>query len=255
MITHYQPITQDAPSPIIIKDMEQGSEEWINARLGVVTGSQVNALNSLNFKLKTKKEKKEFILNKKKVKADFVTNESINDAIERHTSSDGFMTYMYQKIAELSTGRCEYVYQTPAMIHGNTYEPIAREEYEMARMEIVEQVGIIYRDNDKKLGFSPDGLVNDDGMIEIKCPKSQNHAKTILEGYIKKEYIEQIQFGLFVTNRKWCDFVSYDPYSKIKKIHVIRIYPDKEHQQKLKFVTGLFTSKLELLMQKLKDSK
>ena len=116
---------------------------------------------------------------------------------------------------------------------GNKLEPIARSIYEIETGNQVKQVGFIeYNDY---VGCSPDGLVGDDGGIEIKCPDDKEYFKLLLEkeGAISSDYMWQVQMNLLITERKWWDLIFYNPNYK-QTIIVFRIYPDEEAQKKLK---------------------
>lgn len=120
---------------------------------------------------------------------------------------------------------------------GNELEPIARSIYEIETGNTVKQVGFIeYNDY---VGCSPDGLVGDDGGIEIKCPDDKEYFKLLLEyvffkeGAISSDYMWQVQMNLLITERKWWDLIFYNPNYK-QTIIVFRIYPDEEAHKKLK---------------------
>lgn len=103
-------------------------------------------------------------------------------------------------------------FATQAMENGTEREPEARELYEIITGNTVMQVGfVIGRDEPFSPGCSPDGLVDDDGGIEIKCPEAWTHISTLIEGKMPAKHIAQTQGFLFVTGREWCDFVSYCP--------------------------------------------
>lgn len=93
---------------------------------------------------------------------------------------------------------------------GNQVEPIARAWYSADRQVEVEQVGLMVLDLDGvRLGYSPDGLVGGDGCIEIKGPRGKRHLLTHIESTIPAEHMPQVQTGMFVAGRSWCDFISY----------------------------------------------
>lgn len=93
---------------------------------------------------------------------------------------------------------------------GHQVEPIARAWYAHDRQVQVEQVGLMVLDLDgTRLGYSPDGLVGEDGCIEIKGPRGKRHLLTHIEGVIPAEHMAQVQTGMFVAGRSWCDFISY----------------------------------------------
>lgn len=116
---------------------------------------------------------------------------------------------------------------------GNELEPIARQIYEMETGNTVETVGFIeYED---EVGCSPDGLVGEDGGIEIKCPDDKVFFDYILDGEdaISTDYIWQVQMNLLITERKWWDLIIYNPNFK-KSMFIFRIYPNAEKFEKLK---------------------
>lgn len=118
-------------------------------------------------------------------------------------------------------------------------EEFARSMYELETGNTVEEVGFI--EYNEYVGCSPDGLVWEDGMIEIKCVKDINHFKMILNGEseIESKYIWQMQMQLLISERKWADYVSYNPNYK-KSLIIFRIYPDEKKFEALKegFVYG-----------------
>ena len=102
-------------------------------------------------------------------------------------------------------------FQNEAMQWGVEKENEARMAYEAHTGHFVEQVGYVPHPTIKNAGCSPDGLVNEEGLIEIKCPISKTHLKTLLTKEIDKKYISQMYWQMACTKRKWCHFVSYDP--------------------------------------------
>ncbi len=122
-------------------------------------------------------------------------------------------------------------FETEDTMRGNEFEPVAIARYEDEREVTVSNGGFFtYKD----LGASPDGLVGEDGQIEVKCPRYKGHLRTIRSGTYDPQYYGQMQFQLYVTGRKWCDFISFNLDMPInKQIFVVRVYPDKEYQEKL----------------------
>lgn len=119
--------------------------------------------------------------------------------------------YMAELICERLTGIPTETITTPAMQWGIDNEPLARHAYEIATFyDVVEDFG---REHQTIPGFrgSPDGLVRDDGGVEIKCPKTATHLDTLMGGTIKRDYILQMAGYVSIFNRQWWDFVSYDP--------------------------------------------
>ena len=136
--------------------------------------------------------------------------------------------YIYAKVAEILTGS-SHIVTSQAMEWGTDFEDEARAVYEEVSSNKVDSVGFI--PFGEFAGGSPDGLVGKEGIIEIKCPfNPANHIQTILENQVvNKDYQFQIQMNLLATNRKWCDFISYDPRVQEEdlKIHIIRVDRDE----------------------------
>ena len=157
--------------------MEQRSEEWFAARCGKVTASRVADVIA-------------------KTKSGYSTSRA---------------NYMAELICERMTGVPADSYQNAAMVWGINTEPMARSAYEAEVGGLVEQVGFIPHATIPNAGASPDGLVGQDGLVEIKCPNTATHIETLLGQAIPQKYVTQMQWQMACTGRKWCDFVSYDP--------------------------------------------
>ena len=112
--------------------------------------------------------------------------------------------------AERITGHVEPIQPNRAMERGTLDEPYAREIYS-EHYEPATEVGFMVRDDwGHRIGYSPDGLVGDDGLIEIKSPRQKKHLSTILADEVPLEYMAQCQTGLLVSGREWIDFISYN---------------------------------------------
>ena len=157
--------------------MEQKSPEWFAARLGRVTASRV---------------------------ADVVAKTKTGDSASRGN-------YMAQLVIERLTNKQEESYSNDFMDWGNLQEPFARAAYEAATNVLVDEVGMITHPRIEMSGASPDGLVGDDGLVEIKCPKTATHIETLLSKTVPGKYNIQMQWQMACTDRSWCDFVSFDP--------------------------------------------
>ena len=155
----------------------QGSEAWKMLRLGRVTASRV---------------------------ADVVAKTKSGYSASR-------ANYMAQLIAERLTGTVAEAYTNAAMIHGTETEPEARAAYCFYQGVAVEEIAFVPHPKIDQAGASPDGLVGDDGLVEIKCPNTATHLETLLGQAVPSKYETQMQFQMACTGRKWCDFVSYDP--------------------------------------------
>jgi putative phage-type endonuclease len=157
--------------------MEQRSPEWYAARLGKVTASRV---------------------------ADIVARTKTGYSTSR-------MNYMAELICERLTGMQGASYSSAAMQWGVEVEPQARSAYEGATGSLVIELGFAPHNAILMAGASPDGLVGDDGLVEIKCPITATHIETLLGQSVPSRYNTQMQWQMACTGRKWCDFVSYDP--------------------------------------------
>lgn len=120
-------------------------------------------------------------------------------------------------------------YTNSQMERGHKFEDKARTIYELETGNKVKQVGFV--ELDEYIGCSPDGLVGEDGLIEIKNPSDKVFLDQIETKKIKKEYLDQMQFQMFVTNRQWCDYFAFNPNftPSFIKIRVERD-PDKQMQ-------------------------
>jgi putative phage-type endonuclease len=155
----------------------QGNQEWRAARMGKVTASRVADVAA-------------------KTKTGY---------------GAGRGNYMAELIVERLTGAPSDSYVSPAMLWGTNTEPQARAAYEAAKGEFVDLSGFVPHPTISASGASPDGLVGEDGLIEIKCPNTATHIETLLGGNIPAKYVAQMQWQMACTGRKWCHFVSFDP--------------------------------------------
>lgn len=153
---------------------EQRTEEWFADRLGKVTASR------------------------------------IADVMMKPTTA-GYQNYRAQLICERLTGQPTETFTSAAMQHGTDTEPQARAFYEMEMGLDVVEVGFIPHPKLEWTGASPDGLVGDTGLIEIKCPQPATHIKTLTGAKIDRKYLLQMHWQMICTGRDWCDFVSFSP--------------------------------------------
>jgi putative phage-type endonuclease len=177
---------------MIIHNIEQGSEAWFAARCGRVTGIRFKAL----------------------------------------VAGEGTATYkdlVTNIVCEIITNKAEETYSNAIMEHGIETEPIARLEYVFLFETEVKTAGFITPDEDHKyftwIGISPDGLLPEEGILEIKCPLMRTHFEYIEANKLPAEYRYQVQGQLFVTGLKYCDFMSFVDGMKP---FIIRVYPDLE---------------------------
>lgn len=203
----------------IYKDIQQHSQEWIDIRKGKITGSVITKLVSpLTLKASDSKTSEAALL---KIIA---SKYAIKD-------SDSFETY--------------------AMAKGTELEPRARDFYSLETMQIVDEVAFIESDCGM-YGMSPDGLVGDDGFIEIKCPNQTNFFKAKLtQGkslLIDDCYKLQILIAFVLNdNFKWCDLVVYnEDFPKEMRMSIFRINRDEEEVTKLKEAISILIEKMQL---------
>lgn len=124
---------------------------------------------------------------------------------------------------ELTTGEPEHVEPNEYMAHGTAMEPLARATYEFMHDCVCEVPAFIQHPDLPYIGFSPDGLVGDEGLIEIKCPALEpRHMRTVESQKCPDDYYAQVQGGLWVTGRKWADFISYFPSISTEIVRVER---------------------------------
>lgn len=123
--------------------------------------------------------------------------------------------------------------QTPNanMQWGIDNEDMARSAYSIATNAYITQCGLILHPTIPNAGASPDGLVGDHGLVEIKCPTTATHMRFIVDQTIDPKYYTQMQFQMACTQRQWCDFVSYDPRLQIENLsmQIVRVERDDAH--------------------------
>jgi putative phage-type endonuclease len=176
------------------EDLEQGTEEWLQARCGIVTASTVGQL---------------------------ITTKTVRPA--NNDTSRGLTASL---VAERLTGYVEPVYVNADMERGNITEPYARDMYAEHTSQQVNEIGFMLRAEEAwRVGYSPDGLVGEDGLIEIKAPRQKSHLATILADEVPAQYMAQCQAGLLVSGREWIDFISY---CGGMPLFIKRVYPDQK---------------------------
>jgi len=114
-------------------------------------------------------------------------------------------------ICERMTNTVAESYSNAAMQWGTETEPLARAAYESFADVLVDEVGYVPNPWINRAGASPDGLVGEHGLIEIKCPNTATHIDTLISDQVPSKYITQMQWQMACTGRRWCDFVSFDP--------------------------------------------
>ena len=179
-------------------EIEQRTDAWFEQRRGIVTASVVGKL---------------------------VTGKTLKVA-----SNDDSRALTAQLVAERITGQTDETYISADMFRGIEHEPFALEKY-AAHYAPVTTTGFMRREgNGWVLGYSPDGLVGADGLVEVKCPRAKTHLRTILSNEVPAYHIPQIQAGLLVSGRQWLDFISF---CAGMPLFVKRVFPDPEWQAAL----------------------
>jgi putative phage-type endonuclease len=197
--------------------MEQRTDEWFAARLGKVTASKVS------------------------------------DVMSKGMGRETYMTYL---IAEVLTTERASSFTNTAMEWGTATEPYARQAYEALNNLWVEEIGFAQHPTIERAGASPDGLVGDDGLIEIKCPNTATHLDTLIDKTVPKKYINQMQFQMACTGRKWCDFVSFDNrLPEDLQIFVLRVERDDKHIAEMEIAITKFLAEMQEKIDKLTKPK
>lgn len=142
------------------------------------------------------------------------------------TNGKGLETYVYSLMAEYYSNAEKEHYVNADMQRGIDLEPEAKIEFQFYTGLSVKEVGFV--ELNEFVGVSPDGLIGDDGLIEIKCPKDDIYFRLLLNGNIKPEYLWQMQMQLLITERKYCYFVSYNPNFTDKTLFIKKIDRDEE---------------------------
>jgi putative phage-type endonuclease len=200
--------------------MEQQSNEWFTARLGKVTASRV---------------------------ADVIAKTKTGYSASRDN-------YMAQLICERLTGQKGESFTNAAMEWGTQTEPLARSAYENKRSLLVKEVGFINHPRIEMSGASPDGLVADDGLVEIKCPNTATHIDTLLSQKVPTKYITQMQWQMLCCQRKWCDFVSFDNrLPEHLQLFIQEVEFDPEYCAMLEKEVSQFLAELDSKVAKLKE--
>lgn len=176
-----------------MQEMIQGSEEWIACRLGNITASRI-----------------------KDVMAKTKTGPSASRK-----------NYAAELALERMSGSKAERFVNAAMTHGTENEPFARAAYELMTGQMVDEVGYITHPSIERSGASPDGLVGDHGVLEIKCPNTSTHIEWAVYGKVPPEHVLQIQWQLACADRVWGDFVSFDPRMPDgRQIFIRRLFRD-----------------------------
>lgn len=199
-----------------VYDMEQGTDEWLRHRAGVITASRAHDI--------------------------------IKSGRSKGSYSEARATYMLELIAQVCTGLVPESASFKQAEWGHENEPLAREAYEALEFVSVNQCGLIYRDESLRCAISPDGILEDRGL-EIKNPfTSKVHIATLLDGAIKPEYVTQCQYSMWVSGLERWDFCSYDHRMRgeaSNRLCVIPQYRDQELMDKFDAEIPKFISEMD----------
>jgi hypothetical protein len=201
---------------MIIHPDPQGSEGWVRARLGIPTASCFHLI---------------------------VTPKRLQLSEARHK-------YKYKLLAEWLTGQQQDEFADPSMQRGSELEARAVAYYSFKTGREVDPVGLCLTD-DERIGCSPDGLIGDEGGLEIKCPMAPQCVAFLCDEHIEENHRMQIQGGLFVTRRKWWDAMAWNPYIDTFPPKIVRVDPDPKAQQALSEFLPIFLDEIELAKQHL----
>lgn len=197
-----------------ILNVEQGSEEWLKAKLGVISASNIGS-----------------VLAKKGT----VTREG----------------YMMELIAQVATGEMPEL-SAKSLEWGKNNEAMSRSAYEMLTSCDVEEVGFIYG-NDRRYGVSPDGIIKGERKgIELKNPwNSKVHAEFLALDKIKPEYVYQVQFGMFVTGFEHWDFASYDGRFRKNQLKLLTLKRDLALMDRFENEVGEFVLEMDVFLKRM----
>jgi putative phage-type endonuclease len=199
--------------------MEQRTDEWYQARLGCVTASRTADILA-------------------KTKSGYSTSRA---------------NYMADLIVERLTGKAPEGFTSSAMQWGTETEPQARMAYEIITGNEVTETGFVLHPQIEGFGASPDGLVGEDGLVEIKCPNTNTHISTLLDEKISHKYVIQMHVQMLCTERDWCDFVSFDPRLPVDmQLFIKRVERDKKLADEILGEVAKFLEELDEKIEALK---
>ena len=199
-------------------NIEQGSDDWLEMRKGVLTASEMKHIITPTLKVANNE--------RQKLHAFEIASQRINDYIEPQYINDD-------------------------MLRGQADEVIARDLYS-EHYAPVKEMGFVVNDNlGFKIGYSPDGFVGDDGLLEIKSRMQKHHLKVMYENQVPEEHYIQLQTGLYVTGRKWIDYVSF---CAGMPLFVIRVLPDERVFAAIEEASKAFELAVNTIINKVKEN-
>lgn len=175
---------------------EQLSAAWFQNHCGIVTGSHMTA---------------------------------VLDFTKKGEPGASRKTYLRTKLGEILTGvAIQDNYVSREMLDGIEREPAGRVAYQREEGVLIEEIDFALSDEVPRFGGSFDGLVGDDGIIELKCPKAGTHLDWFLAGVVPEAHLPQINSYLAISGRAWCDFVSYCPMIAAKDLRLLIIRQERD---------------------------
>ena len=195
----------------------QGSPEWLSERAGKVTASMVSAVLA-------------------------------------KPETAGYRDYQAQLVAEILTGKPQGSdYINAAMAFGTEMEPLARSAYEAETGFSVDEVGFCQHPTIDRAGASPDGLVGNSGLVEIKCPKVATHLAYLIAGVVPAGYKNQMMWQMACSGRDWCDFASFRPdLPEHLQLFIVRFKRDPERIKELETAVVAFLDSVDKMINQLK---
>lgn len=204
-----------------ILDCKQNTAEWLEIRCGKITASRI---------------------------ADVLAT------LKKGGEGADRKNYRIEVLAERISGRIEDHYVSAEMAWGSEFEPIARSAYEIATGEIVDTVGFVLHPTFDFAGGSPDGLVGEDGGIELKCPKTTTHIKWMTAGGVPEEHQAQCLWNMACAERDWWDFISFDPRMPDGlKVYIERMERDEARIRLIEAEVVRFNDEIEAAADKLRS--
>ena len=200
------------------RDLVQGSDEWHAARCGMLTASEMRLIITPTLKV---------------------------------ASNEKERAHLFELLAQRVTGYVEPSYVSDDMLRGREDEIEARALY-AERYAPVEECGFVVNDRwGFRLGYSPDGLIGADGLIECKSRRQKYQVETIVSGVMPDDYMIQAQTGMLVAERQWLDFVSY---SGGLPMATIRVYPDVRIQEAILVAAESFEERLSVRLKQYREA-
>jgi putative phage-type endonuclease len=201
---------------------EQGTAEWLHDKCGNVGASRLN---------------------------DVMAKIGKGEAATRRN-------YRAELVCELLTGKSQESYCSPDMQRGIELEPLARAAYEVYQNVMVDQTGFVMHPTVPRSGASPDGLIGEDGLVELKCPKTANHIDYLLGKVPPTQYQPQMLWQMACTGRQWCDFVSYCPdLPEPLQLFVVRFPRDNGRIEEMEKEVTQFNAEVDEIITKLRAIK